>query len=341
MSVVLSLPCNTDYPVLPDYFMDISPWQSQYTLIGDVGISRTTKKYGNAAIRFGSAMTGRVDFGVSSKWVLAGEPFGISVWVYPTEINRWCLSAGAGSVGWSSSTGIHWLLAFGDSNVELQWWTGAAQTALNCAIQMGVWSHVEFNYNGSVMSLYVNGELQKAVSAVVGRPSVDPCLMLGGIYGSSWPTGYAYQGFIDDLLISKGEVLHTSNFTPIEIVYTPRSLVISEMPAPTGLSAYPAQSPDVSCLSALLGSRDITHGGAGRILGTVKRKADPTNLPLVRRVRLHETLSGLPLRETWSDVAGNYVFESLSRDYTYYATGFDHLGQYRGVIADNLRPEPM
>lgn len=84
------------------------------------------------------------------------------------------------------------------------------------------------------------------------------------------------------------------------------------------------------------------EGGTYRITGTVKELSAPDNLPLARKVVLHRTLDGKRIAETWSNAAdGAYAFNYLSGLYTYYVIAFDHEGNYRGVIADNLTPEAM
>ena len=81
-------------------------------------------------------------------------------------------------------------------------------------------------------------------------------------------------------------------------------------------------------------------GGEFQIVGTTKNKATPSDLPVARRVRLHEQISGRLVRETWSDATtGAYSFTGL-RLTTYYVVSFDHTGAFGGVIADNLTPEP-
>lgn len=87
---------------------------------------------------------------------------------------------------------------------------------------------------------------------------------------------------------------------------------------------------------------DVEHGGRGRIPGTVKRDADPVDLPLRRRVRLHREVDGLLVRETWSDAAtGTFSFEWIDESQRYTVIACDHLREYSAVIADNLAPEIM
>ena len=80
-------------------------------------------------------------------------------------------------------------------------------------------------------------------------------------------------------------------------------------------------------------------GGCGRIYGTVKRKADPQNIPLVRRVRLHDSRTGALLRQTWSQEDGSYEFRDLNPDLEFDVIAWDHEGQFRSTIANNLKPE--
>ena len=86
---------------------------------------------------------------------------------------------------------------------------------------------------------------------------------------------------------------------------------------------------------------DMIHGGPGRVHGTVAQKADPANVPLVRRVRLHREVDGMALRETWSASDGTYTFTGLALGYTYTVIAYDHAHDYRAVVADNLTPEVL
>lgn len=86
---------------------------------------------------------------------------------------------------------------------------------------------------------------------------------------------------------------------------------------------------------------DMEHGGAHRVVGTVKEKATPANVPVVRRVRLCRMRDGVFIRETWSAPDGSYVFDSIDGAETYYVVSFDHTGNFNAAVADRLVPEPM
>lgn len=87
---------------------------------------------------------------------------------------------------------------------------------------------------------------------------------------------------------------------------------------------------------------DREDGGRGRIVGTVKEKSTPANIPLKRRVVLQNNRDKRTIRETWSDaVTGAYEFNEIALNRTYDVTSYDHTGIFRGVIGDNLTPEVM
>jgi hypothetical protein len=83
---------------------------------------------------------------------------------------------------------------------------------------------------------------------------------------------------------------------------------------------------------------DAEHGGRGRIVGTVKNKGVP-DYPVSRRVRLLRKRDGVLARETWSDAAGNYVFDHIRHDLTYVVMSHDHTGLYNAVIDDAITPD--
>lgn len=80
--------------------------------------------------------------------------------------------------------------------------------------------------------------------------------------------------------------------------------------------------------------------GRGRIAGTVKEKASPTDKPVARRVRLYREPDGRLIRTTWSDpVTGAYEFYGIPMDTRYTVVSHDYNALYRAVLADNLAPE--
>jgi len=103
-----------------------------------------------------------------------------------------------------------------------------------------------------------------------------------------------------------------------------------------------ATSDTISVLQMPISPIDRQDGGRGRIVGTVKEKHTPSNIPLKRRVVLLNANDNRAIRETWSDpVSGVYEFSEIDHRRKYTVISYDHTLTYRAVVADNLSPDLM
>lgn len=148
--------------------------------------------------------------------------------------------------------------------------------------------------------------------------SADGSMLLGAIY-----SGYLKRLFRADPIYGAPSGRARSEYT--------MSRIAGETP-PVAATNSIAKTP----------SLDMQDGGNGRIYGTVKQKIGTGVTPLRRRVVLIHQRSQRMVRETWSDPAtGAYQFAGINTSEVYYTATFDHEGNFRGVVADNLKPEPM
>lgn len=98
--------------------------------------------------------------------------------------------------------------------------------------------------------------------------------------------------------------------------------------------------PDSETPSSYSVLRPWQFKGRGRIAGTVKEKASPSDKPVRRRVRLYREPDGRLVRTVWSDpVTGAYEFYGIPMDARYTVVSHDYNALYRAVLADNLAPE--
>ena len=204
-------------------------------------------------------------------------------------------------------------------------------------LQPNRWYHLAAVDAGSTVYLFVDGVVD-AQAAVTGtlRTGVQNRFFIG------WNSqvGGAFLGSMNDFRITKAVRYSSAFVPPAAIEYQLPTLTGTQLGDVDLLSAFAV--PDFrATILAGLAARDIYDGGNGRIVGTVMEKRSPSNSPLVRRVRLHKSRDGRPLAETWSSATGDYVFRNIDSAENYYVVAFDHLGNYRGVIADNLTPEIM
>jgi len=94
------------------------------------------------------------------------------------------------------------------------------------------------------------------------------------------------------------------------------------------------QTPPVLWLALLAHAR-----GQGHIAATVEKQVDndPAPSPVSRRVVLLVEPTLQQVAETWSDpVTGAYRFDGLSMAARFTVVAYDHLRNWRAVIADGL-----
>lgn len=99
-------------------------------------------------------------------------------------------------------------------------------------------------------------------------------------------------------------------------------------------------------LPSQLLTRDMHYGGIGLVAGTVKERPkgmpEGAEVPVWRKVRLHDQRTGQPVSETWSDPkTGVYRFECIDMERVYTVLSYDHTDKFVAVAADSLRPERM
>jgi hypothetical protein len=83
----------------------------------------------------------------------------------------------------------------------------------------------------------------------------------------------------------------------------------------------------------------LTHGGFGRVAGTVKVKGTP-DLAVRRRVRLVRERDGICVGETWSNATtGAYEFTGIDPAERYTVLSYDGPRVFRAAVQDNVTPE--
>lgn len=178
---------------------------------------------------------------------------------------------------------------------------------------------------GYVSVSYNAGEtwIDEGLPAATSAPnqvstSSDGYLSVGGVYA-----GFLYLKIKPDPIYIPNENLH------VDCLHQIISIGLTE-------------SDDACCkIVDTISYGDMEFGGNGIIYGTVKLQTQYGEDPLLRRVRLHRSRDGLLVRETWSDAQGNYRFDGLSTRYEYDVIAWDHEGQFRSTIANNLKPEVL
>ncbi len=213
-------------------------------------------------------------------------------------------------------------------------WSYVMGTATTGKISVNTWTHIRICRASGTIYSFVNGALVLTVTASIAMTC--PQYGLGG-YDAG--LNYSFTGLVDQVAFFDGIALSTANFTPPiqawSILVQPPSVLTKPATVRGTTPNFPLNK---NLLQMGLADYPIYFGGAGHITGTTTVKSSPSNLPVSRRVRLYEKVSGQMVAQTWSDANGKYSFSYLNTGLTFYVTTFDYTNTYEAVAADNLVP---
>ena len=195
--------------------------QNNLETVGDAKISVAQSKFGGASMAFDG--TGDYCFLPNTHAFLFGSgDFTIEAWVYinDTSTRKYILGPGTDTAShykgfgfeiwgqqvcmWASSNGTGWDILESDTSGN----RGATLLAIN------TWYHIAVSRSGSTFRSFVNGVVEKTFtsSATIFSDVTIPYNI--GRSGYS-PGGYFYyNGYIDDLRITRGYARYTGTFTP-------------------------------------------------------------------------------------------------------------------------------
>lgn len=327
-------PYIADTPLVVSFESAILDGSMRPHRIATNGVARSADqhKFGSFSGAFNNAAT--LDISAADDLSLPAD-FTVEFWVFFSEVRS---LQGLLNIG-NYVTGA--LFRVNASSLEAFLTNGNASWPIS--ISSGQWYHIAWTRSGGTVRAWLNGTQVGSVATLTGSVPALPVQIGRSAHA---PNEYL-NGYMDGVRITRGHARYTTDFTVPDRAF-PDFLGVVDPPilrtvavSPELFAAAPAGDHPV-VTTPVISWRDMYFDGDGFIAGTVKRDADPADIPLKRRVRLHREHDGLPVRETWSDpVTGAYTFPQISRDFVYTVVAYDYLHDYRAVIADNIVPEVM
>lgn len=200
------------------------------TVGGNVCTKTGIKKFGTASAYFDGANE-KLDFPNSADWYFDTGDFTIDYWVYPTSLsdyryhvtkrfndtNRWLICH-------DGSGRLYFQLTVGGSD------KGFYQTASSTLV-LNQWQHIAVVRNGTgtdCIKIYVDGVDKTPTSATKLGANAIPDFAAALCLGHFGDGGYAFQGYMDEVRISKGVARWTAAFTPPTEAYEPAEPPSSE-----------------------------------------------------------------------------------------------------------------
>jgi hypothetical protein len=169
--------------------------------VGNAQISTTQSKWGGSSIAFDG--TGDWLLTQSIPQNAIGPVFTVECWVYLTVggVVQWICGNNTGS----GSTAFVLQIETNRTVYGGTWNNGTQTTA---AVSLNTWTHIALVGDGTNYKIYLDGTQSGSAVAVNDITSALP------IYIGAQPTGARnFNGYIDDLRITKGFARYTANFT--------------------------------------------------------------------------------------------------------------------------------
>jgi hypothetical protein len=188
--------------------VDSSPSPKTVTAVGNAQISTAQSKFGGASI----ALDGNGDYlsiASNSDFAFTGD-FTVEAWGYllaaPTGANASYLTDFR-----AGGTGFTFGVIGSSGNARMYQYTSSPDVDVigSSNVTLNVWNHLAYVRSGSTVTMYLNGSSQGTITSSFSQ-STTP-LIVGARFTAN--TEY-WNGYIDDLRITKGVARYTANFTP-------------------------------------------------------------------------------------------------------------------------------
>jgi hypothetical protein len=184
--------------------------QNNLETVGNAQISTSVVKYGTGSLSF----DGNGDYLTSASspnFAFGTGDFTVEAWIYANALNgeRGFIqtSATVGGLQTSYTDGIA-IFANGPGNGLVAQVGGVSLSSGN-VITTNAWYHVALTRNSGSCRMFINGVL-------VAGPTTNASNLAGTnvCIGGYYNTSFLWNGYIDDLRITKGVARYTANFTP-------------------------------------------------------------------------------------------------------------------------------
>lgn len=349
-------------------FPDSSPTATSVYRSGSVVTKTGTFKYGGASAYFDGSSYLYGTPSDASAFDFGRSDFSIESWVNFDSLSD---SPTLLSIGTSSSNRLDVYWSGGYCKVKSVI-GGTATDVLTSSVasNTGAFEFWSLDIVGGVATLRKDGVTVASITNADYFALGNGCWPTIGYQGLGGGSSANYlRGFVDDLRILRLVAAHSADFTPptAELPIAPgRPVTASRFGSaqvlgsgnPNRVSTPAIQKLEQGLIdrvpfglpittselgspgSAVPAQRPWQTKGRGRVAGTVKEKATPSNVPVHRRVRLYRELDGQLVCTVWSDpITGAYEFYGVPLGVKFTVISHDYAGIFRAVLADNIEAE--
>jgi hypothetical protein len=187
-------------------FKDSSNNNLTMTAAGNAQISTTQSKFGGASGYFdgnGDSVTASAN----NLFAFGTGDFTIEVWLYSLDSGSTTQRGFFDTRTTQFGAGI---MLRENGNGFLAFVSGATAISTSTGRSSSTWQHIAVVRKGSALTLYING-VSSGTATTSANLTQNGLRISGFVDTQSSP--YAYNGYIDDLRVTKGVARYTANFT--------------------------------------------------------------------------------------------------------------------------------
>jgi len=190
-----------------------------YITYGTANTSSTQSKFGGTSMGFNGSTAAlyapNTVINTTLNTILASQDFTVECWVFtPTASLAPAIWQNAGSarilaflITDATPTTLYSIV--GGPNYNSSGNSLVVRATTN--IQTNTWTHVAYVRSGTTITIYINGTAAGTATNSLATLALN---VVGAIAQNGAPNNYFFNGYIDDLRITKGIARYTSNFTP-------------------------------------------------------------------------------------------------------------------------------
>ena len=184
------------------------------TAVGNAQISTAQSKFGGSSLLLNNNFTDVFTVPTNAAFAFGTGDFTVEAWIFQLGQRQYSTLLEIGNHLYTDS------IVFLTGTSGFQVYSGGFYGAGNY-LSLNTWQHIAYCRSGPTLTMYVNGAAASAVSFPNNLTNVST-ISIGfpkGYIPSGDSSGYPFNGYIDDLRITKGVARYTANFTPPTLAF--------------------------------------------------------------------------------------------------------------------------
>ena len=201
---------NTTFLLNPNPNIVDKAQKSNITLVGDTTGSNTQQLFSSSTVKFDGTDDCLVVSSSSTDYGYGTGDFTIELWVYFNSLTRQTVLSNLTS---NSSTNPYFYLLETDSKIK--YYTGGVDRISSSALSANTWYHVALSRASGSTKLFIDGTQNGSTYTDSNNYGTTAPFVVGTFYnGGSLVTTNLFNGYVQDVRVTKGLARYTNSFTP-------------------------------------------------------------------------------------------------------------------------------